>query len=70
MHLFEALEWSNWKNLSIEVKNQVINQVLMYFVSPLKRISDVEYKEFELAGVKCGTFECSMMVNVLFGSWK
>lgn len=60
MHLFEALEWSNWKNLSIEVKNQVINQVLMYFVSPLKRISDVEYKEFELAGVKCGTFECSI----------
>lgn len=60
MHLFEALEWSNWKNLSIEVKKQVINQVLMYFVSPLKRISDVEYKEFELAGVKCGTFECSI----------
>ncbi len=60
MNLFEALEWSNWKTLATELKVQVISQVLMYFVSPLKRVSDVEYCQFELAGVKCGTFECSI----------
>lgn len=60
VNLFEALEWSNWKNLSIEVKIQVISQVLMYFVSPLKQVGEVEYCEFELAGVKCATFECSI----------
>lgn len=60
MDLFEALEWSNWKNLSMEVKIQVINQVLMYFVSPLKKVSDVTYCEFKLSGVKCDTFECSI----------
>ncbi|NLM65634.1 MAG: hypothetical protein GX180_00400 [Enterococcus sp.] len=60
MDFFEALEWSNWKNLSQELRTQVMNQVLMYFVSPLKYVSDVEYKEFELAGVKCKTFECSI----------
>lgn len=60
MNFFEALEWKNWKNLSDELRIQVMNQVLMYFVSPLKYISDVEYKEFQLAGIKCQTFECSI----------
>lgn len=60
MTFFEALEWINWKNLSPELRLQVMNQVLMYFVSPLKYISDVEYTNFELGGVKCETFECSI----------
>lgn len=60
MDFFEALEWKNWKILSDELRMQVMNQVLMYFVSPLKYVSDVEYKEFSLSGVKCRTFECSI----------
>ncbi|MEG0293206.1 DUF7278 family profilin-like fold-containing protein [Enterococcus sp.] len=60
MTFFEALEWINWKNLSKELRAQVMNQVLMYFVSPLKYISDVDYCVFELAGVKCETFECTI----------
>lgn len=60
VNLFEALEWSQWKNLSMEVKVQVISQVLMYFVSPLKKVSNVEYQEFQIAGVKCGTFTCQI----------
>lgn len=60
MNFFEALEWSNWKNLSQELRVQVMNQVLMYFVSPLKKISDVQAVKFELGGVKCDTFECSI----------
>lgn len=60
MNFFEALEWKNWKKLSDELRVQVMNHLLMYFVSPLKYVSDVEYKEFELSGVKCQTFECSI----------
>lgn len=60
MNIFEALEWKNWKKLSDELRVQVMNHVLMYFVSPLKYVSDVEYKEFSLSGVKCQTFECSI----------
>jgi len=56
--LFEALEWSHWKNLPLELKTQVMNQVLMYFVSPLKKVSDVIFQQFELDGVKCQSFEC------------
>ncbi|HIY58594.1 MAG TPA: hypothetical protein H9829_10465 [Candidatus Tetragenococcus pullicola] len=58
MNLFDALEWSQWKKLSNEVKSQVISQVLMYFVSPLKKVSNVEYKQFQIAGIKCTSFEC------------
>lgn len=57
MNLFEILEWSNWKNLSKEAKIQAIQQVLMYFVNPLKEISHLELMKFELGGVKCETFE-------------
>jgi len=60
VNIFEALEWTQWKNLSLELKTQVMNQVLKYFVSPLKKISNVIYQQFELDGVKCGTFECSI----------
>ncbi|KAF1302478.1 MULTISPECIES: DUF7278 family profilin-like fold-containing protein [Enterococcus] len=57
MDFFESLEWSNWKNLSDEVKNQMFRQVLMYFVSPLRKINEVKLVDFELAGIKCRTFE-------------
>lgn len=60
VNIFEALEWAQWKTLSLELKTQVMNQVLMYFVSPLKKVSDVTYQQFELDGVKCDTFECSI----------
>lgn len=60
VNIFEALEWTQWKTLSLELKTQVMNQILKYFVSPLKRVSDVAYQQFELDGVKCGTFECSI----------
>ena len=40
---FEALQWTNWKNLTAEVKSQVFQQVVMYFVSPLKEITDVHF---------------------------
>lgn len=57
MNLFEILEWSNWKTISKEAKIQAIQQVLMYFVNPLKEISHLELVNFELGGVKCETFE-------------
>lgn len=60
VNIFEALESTQWKNLSLELKTQVMNQVLKYFVSPLKKVSDVTYQQFELDGVKCGSFECSI----------
>ncbi|GMA54466.1 hypothetical protein GCM10025857_58230 [Alicyclobacillus contaminans] len=37
VNIFEALEWTQWKTLSLELKTQVMNQVLKYFVSPLKK---------------------------------
>ncbi|MDN6639911.1 MAG: hypothetical protein L0L10_03930 [Tetragenococcus sp.] len=58
VNIFEALERTQWKKLSLELKTQVMNQVLKYFVSPLKKISAVSYQQFELDGVKCDTFEC------------
>lgn len=57
MNFFELLEWSNWKTLADEAKQQVFQQVLMYFVSPLKEVTNIELLDFELAGIKCRTFE-------------
>lgn len=57
MDFFDSLEWSNWKNLSDEVKSQQFRQVLMYFVSPLRKINEVKLVDFQLAGLKCRTFE-------------
>lgn len=54
---FTALEWCNWKNLPSEVKKQVFQQVLMYYVSPLKEISQVRLVDYEYFGLKCETFE-------------
>lgn len=58
MNLFETLDWSVWKTLSQEVKTQLISQVFMYFVSPLKKISSVQAVEYTMGGIKCATFEC------------
>ncbi|WP_312499161.1 hypothetical protein, partial [Enterococcus sp.] len=54
---FEALQWNNWKKLPLEVKNQLIQQILMYFVSPLKEITDLHLVEYAYAGIKCTTFQ-------------
>lgn len=60
MDFFEALHWNNWKNLPLEVKNQLIQQILMYFVSPLKEIMDLHYVEYAYAGIKCDTFRMTI----------
>lgn len=57
MNLLEMMEWSNWKNLTDETKQQVLGKVLMYFVSPLKLVTNIQLRDFELAGVKCRSFE-------------
>jgi hypothetical protein len=57
MNFYDVLDWSIWKTLAKEVKVQVISQLLMHFVSPLKKVSHVRYKEFALDGIKCQTFE-------------
>lgn len=57
MNLFEMLRWNNWKNLTDEAKIQAFQQVLMYFVSPLKEITNLELLTYQLDGVKCRTFE-------------
>ena len=60
MDFFEALQWTNWKNLTAEVKSQVFQQVVMYFVSPLKEITDVHFIKTSYAGIKCETFELTI----------
>ena len=57
LNTLEALEWSNWKNYSSKTKRDLFGQVLLYFVSPLRRVSNITLSQFELAGVKCETFE-------------
>ncbi|GCF93673.1 hypothetical protein NRIC_15640 [Enterococcus florum] len=57
MNLIDQLDWSYWKRLSDKDKRTLFGQVLMYFVSPLKRITEIELKEYELYGIKCQTFE-------------
>lgn len=57
MNLVDQLDWSYWKRLSDKEKRTLFSQVLMYFVNPLVRITDIELKEFELYGIKCQTFE-------------
>lgn len=57
MNLVDQLDWSYWKRLNDKEKRTLFSQVLMYFVNPLLRITDIELKEFELYGIKCETFE-------------
>lgn len=48
------------KTLSFEIKEQLIQQILMYFVSPLKEITDVHFSQLTYAGLKCATFELTI----------
>lgn len=57
MNIIDQLDWSYWKRLNEKEKRTLFSQVLMYFVNPLMRLTDVEIKEFELYGIKCQTFE-------------
>lgn len=61
MDFISSLQWSVWKNLTDMEKQFVFNQVTMYFVSPLLKISDVRLETFEFFGVKSKTF--SLMIN-------
>lgn len=60
MEFFDALQWNNWKNLPLEVKKQLIQQMLMYFVSPLKEITDLHVVNYAYAGIKCETFRMTI----------
>lgn len=57
MNTMDMMEWSNWKNLTETTKRQVLAKVLMYFVSPLKLVTNIQAREFDMGGVKCATFE-------------
>lgn len=57
MKVVDALDWSNWKNYPVSTKRDLFSQILAYYVSPLKQVSQVTLSQFELAGVKCETFE-------------
>lgn len=60
MNFYKQLNWNNWKNLTDDDKRFLFEQVLMYFVSPLIKISEVDLVDFELAGIKCRTFELQL----------
>lgn len=57
MNLVDQLDWAYWKRLNPKEKRTLLSQVLLYYVNPLLKISDVEIKEFELYGIKSETFE-------------
>ncbi|MBV7390192.1 DUF7278 family profilin-like fold-containing protein [Enterococcus alishanensis] len=57
MNLVDQLDWAYWKRLNPKEKRTLLSQVLLYYVNPLLKISDIELKEFELYGIKCETFE-------------
>ncbi|MFV0557621.1 MAG: hypothetical protein ACK5MW_03155 [Enterococcus sp.] len=57
MNSLPSLNWRHWKNLSDQDKKAVFNKILMYFVNPLREISNVQLKNFELGGIKSRTFE-------------
>ena len=60
MKVIDALDWSNWKNYSVSTKRDLFSQILAYYVSPLKQVSNITLSQFELAGVKCETFEVNL----------
>lgn len=60
MNLLEQLDCSYWKILKPEDKRALLGKVLMYFVNPLLRITDVELKVHELYGVKSETYELNI----------
>ena len=38
-------------------KRTLLSQLLLHFVNPLMKISDIELKDFDLYGIKCQTFQ-------------
>lgn len=56
MNAFEQMYWPVWINLQDNEKLILMRQVLMYFVSPLSLVKDVQLEDFDLGGVKCRTF--------------
>ena len=60
MKVIDALDWSNWKNYSVSTKRDLFSQILAYYVSHLKQVSHITLSQFELAGVKCETFEVNL----------
>ncbi|MDH6364043.1 hypothetical protein M2139_001028 [Enterococcus sp. PF1-24] len=56
MDFISALQWSNWKQLNDQGKQFIFNQITMYFISPLAKVSDVHLANFEILGIKCRTF--------------
>lgn len=60
MEFFEAVEQKNWKQLSWETRKQLMNQLVMFYVSPLSKIDSVTPQEFACGGVKTETFEVSI----------
>lgn len=57
MNLLEQLDWSYWKRLTPKEKRTLVSQLLLHFVTPLMKITDIELKDFELFGIKCQTFQ-------------
>ncbi|MDU6524311.1 MAG: hypothetical protein E6540_10125 [Enterococcus sp.] len=57
MNLLDQLDWSYWKRLTPKEKRTLLSQLLLHFVNPLMKISDIELKDFELYGIKCQTFQ-------------
>ena len=57
MNLLDQLDWSYWKRLNPKEKRTLLSQLLLHFVNPLMKISDIELKDFDLYGIKCQTFQ-------------
>ncbi|EOH99532.1 hypothetical protein UAW_00684 [Enterococcus haemoperoxidus ATCC BAA-382] len=57
MDLFEQVEWANWKKLKDPEKEELVHQLLMYFVPPTVEVGTIHLVNFELYGIKCRTFE-------------
>ncbi len=57
MNLLDQLDWSYWKRLNPKEKRTLLSQLLLHFVNPLMKISDIELQDFQLYGIKCQTFQ-------------
>lgn len=60
MNLLDQLDWSYWKRLNPKEKRTLLSQLLLHFVNPLMKISDIELNDFSLYGIKCQTFQLTI----------
>ncbi|MGM0124234.1 hypothetical protein IGI37_001608 [Enterococcus sp. AZ194] len=60
MNFFEQLQWHQWGKLTQEDKQLLFRQILMYYVSPLVKVSDVQLVTYEFEGITCTSFECKL----------